>query len=625
MLGQTSVPARARLLLPLAALLAAGSAHAGGAAPTRRIAVRAAARVRPLAMRQRENDRAVTDLTAAKEAAEAQAKTEVDGWTDHELARAGWKPDQRDKAIKERARQIFSRTPQRALKARAIVGELLAAEAATADPAAQAELRARATEILRSADLDKTIAPERQLPGKVVRLLHKRAARLSERIPWLRRDSQGSPGTSDEAPDTVDPENSTVWQPRAAARGVTGAIIEGPWFKADKRPTRPKRTSVLALDGFRSLDSSGTHPSVEIVDPVTKIEWKLKFLGNKKINGEKYLSSDPVVSRLLWTMGYHTSPVYHMGVARVDPRAVLAAFHYRQRIGVRIKENNRLGLPPGKYGFSIFKMRNFVKEVVIEEPNQAPRTLTGEEAVTYLDQARKAPSMLDHVSYVTVEGVDVTYKGGDDISIGAFNHDDRQHIGKRELRALSIIQQSWLGGSDNKFSNVRLDVDPEDGKNELKHRISDTGAAMTTEAPNTFGWTVDVDPARARVHNDVNGYTVRAFDRTTRADTRWAVRQIAKLSEDQIRAAVASGSRSWPVVELYTEKLVARRDDLVKKAGLDKELGLLRPKGPRTRLSVSGSGSFTVHDESGKPRVVALGAGGFAVVNGVIVDDPGAQ
>jgi len=82
-------------------------------------------------------------------------------------------------------------------------------------------------------------------------------------------------------------------------------------------------------------------------------------------------------------MGFHTSPVFHMGAARVDPRAVLAAFHYRQRIGVRIKENNRLGLPPGKYGFSIFKMRNFVKDVVIAEPLKPLRTLTGEEAVAW--------------------------------------------------------------------------------------------------------------------------------------------------------------------------------------------------------------------------------------------------
>src|SRR5690349_8454786 len=182
MFRHTSVPASARLLLPLVALLAATPAHAGGAAPARRVTVRSGARVRSLATRQHENARAVTDLTAAKEAADAQAKAEVDGWTDQELARAGWKPSQRDKAIKERARQIFSRTPQRALKARMIVGELLAAEAASTDPAAQADLRARATEILRSAELEKTIAPERQLPGKVVRLLHTRAARLSQRV-----------------------------------------------------------------------------------------------------------------------------------------------------------------------------------------------------------------------------------------------------------------------------------------------------------------------------------------------------------------------------------------------------------------------------------------------------------
>jgi hypothetical protein len=150
--------------------------------------------------------------------------------------------------------------------------------------------------------------------------------------------------------------------------------------------------------------------------------------------------------------------------------------------------------------------------------------------------------------------------------------------------------------------------------------VSDSGASLGAADPNAVGWTVGIDPKGKWLHSDINGYTLRALDRTRLDDAKWAVRQIAKLSESQIMASVASGSKSWPVVVLYTEKLVARRDDLVRTFGLEKELGLLRPNGPDRHLSVSGAGSFTARDADGVDREIKVPAGDFKVVNGVLVD-----
>ena len=54
------------------------------------------------------------------------------------------------------------------------------------------------------------------------------------------------------------------------------------------------------------------------------------------------------------------------------------------------------------------------------------------------------------------------------------------------------------------------------------------------------------------------------------------------VTEDQIVACVATGAFSDDALAMYVEKLLARRDDLVKTFGLEGRFGLLRPNGPNT-------------------------------------------
>jgi hypothetical protein len=293
----------------------------------------------------------------------------------------------------------------------------------------------------------------------------------------------------------------------------------------------------------------------------------------------------------------------------MDPRALLAAFEHKPRVGIRISKTRKIGL-------SQYKMRNFVGYVMLT----SGKKLEGRAGYELLKRARSAPELLDNVKYVQVHDVDLALKEGGDTSIGPFNPDDAPHVDRREMRALSVIQQSWLLGGDIKPSNVRLDLDTEDGEIELVHRVSDSGASLGAADPNAVGWTVSIDPKGKWLHNDINGYTLRALDRTRVDDAKWAVRQIARLSESQIMASVASGTKSWPVAKLYTEKLISRRDDLVKTFGLEKELGLLRPHGADRHLNVSGAGSFMAKDADGVEREIKVPAGDFKVVNGVLQD-----
>ncbi len=602
-----------------AAPVAAPSVQAGTRARVAKRQKIATAKVAPLAVRQRENDAIISSLGRKKEQASDQAKREVATWNARKMAKTGWRPEQREKAVKEREKQLFTRTPRRILEAAEIVRGLLAQEAAAGSDIERGQLQAKQFEITRSAQNNKKMGLERQAFKKLRRILHKRLPRvtyaLGKVIPWLRRDTQFDPGLlasniAGEGPtDLLDPEDSTMWKKRKPERVAAYELNVGPWLKAEKRPTLPAEETVLTLDGFRNIDADGTHPSVYVEDPATNTEWKLKFQGEGRTNGNKYLTPDPVVSRLLYAMGYHTSVVYNGGPVKVDPRAVLAAFEHKPRVGIRIRKDKKIGI-------SGYKMRNFIGHVKLKNG----RVLRGMTGYALLARARKEPEILETIAYVQLKDVDLALKEGGDTSIGPFNPDDAPHVDRREMRALSVIQQSWLLGHDIKPSNVRLDVDQEDGGIELVHRVSDSGAALNTVDPNAIGWTVGIDTTGTRLHTDINGYTLRALDRTRLDDAKWAVRQLAQLSESQIMASVASGTTSWPVVKLYTEKLVSRRDDLVRTFGLEKELGLLRPNGPDRHLNVSGAGSFMAKDASGADKPINVPAGNYKVVDGRLVD-----
>jgi len=606
-----------------AAPLAASPAQAGALTRTRVVKkgkVARAGKVAPLAVRQRENDAIIAKLGRKKEKASEQAKREVAGWSARKLAKTGWRADQREKAVKEREKQLFTRTPRRMLEAAEIVRDLMVKEAAAVSSIEKSQLQAKQFEITRSAQLNKKMGLERQALKKLRRIMHKKLPRVSyalgKLVPWFRRDTQLDPNllasnleAGDAASDLRDPEDSTMWKDRKAEKVAAFELNVGPWLKPEKRPTLPSDETVLALDGFRNMDADGTHPSVYVEDPATGLEWKLKFQGEGRINGDKYISPDPVVSRLLYAMGYHTSVTYNQGTAKVDPRALLAAFEHKPRVGIRIRKDKKIG-------FSQYKMRNFIGHVKMKNG----RIVRGKAAYSLLKYARSEPEILERIAYVQVHDVDIALKEGGDTSIGPFNPDDAPHVDRREMRALSVIQQSWLLGGDIKPSNVRLDLDTEDGNVELVHRVSDTGASLGAADPNAVGWTVGIDPTGNWLHNDVNGYTLRALDRTRLDDAKWAVRQIGKLSESQIMASVASGTKSWAVARLYTEKLISRRDDLVKTFGLEKELGLLRPNGADRHLNVSGPGRFKAKDASGVERDIEVPAGDFKVVDGRLVD-----
>lgn len=576
----SALPVALLVVASLASATAPADASRGQrATPVRRVRP-ARQRVVPLAIRKQQNKALLEKLGAKEKAADQQARREVDAMSDLELAAFGFKPHQRELAFKARRGMIYTRNQRRMEEAGKTVDKLLALEEAAGNDGERAALRRTQAEVMRSGRLNRALGTEKNGPRLLKRALHMRAPWLSRFVPWLRRDTQWSPGSvaaniqapaGAQATDTLDPVDSTMWTRRKAERVTPESIAAGPWMKADKRPTLPAEGTVLELESFRSLDADGVHPSVFVTDPVTGTEWKVKFQGADA----GAISSEPVVSRLLYAMGYHSSPVYTAPSLRLSPHAVLAAYTHKQRVGIRIKENSFLSrwlrVKPGKYGRSPYKMRDQIVDL-----SYAGEVVSGPAAHELLVQARKNPAILEDIDYVTVRGVDLALKGeGGGESMGPFRPDDPQHVDRREMRALSIISASWLKGNDTRFNNLRLDVEDDDGQIELKHVFADAGAHLEGTRPESFGPEVDLDLTAPRLHDDTNRMTLHAYDRTTLDDARWAVRQIAALSPAQIRAAVKAGATDASAESYYTTRLIQRRNDLVKKVGLDKEIPAL--------------------------------------------------
>lgn len=164
------------------------------------------------------------------------------------------------------------------------------------------------------------------------------------------------------------------------------------------------------------------------------------------------------------------------------------------------------------------------------------------------------------------------------------------HKMRREFRGL-LLFNVWIHNTDVKEgenNKLLLKARP-DGQHDFFYLQQDQGFSLGHyfgEKPQDFMWQIV-----ELVNNDRVEFNYRTFQPTagfthvTWADARWMVRRIARLSRKQIEEAVEMGG--WPhrapfnYRQLMAEKLISRRNDMVKAFGLE---GDLAPDGTRIQL-----------------------------------------
>lgn len=158
--------------------------------------------------------------------------------------------------------------------------------------------------------------------------------------------------------------------------------------------------------------------------------------------------------------------------------------------------------------------------------------------------------------------------------LGAWDFKDVGRPGLRELRGLSLVQM-WLSNTDIKESANNRQLLKYHGGGEITrhHIISDLGfgfGAFFPELPELYPRTMVHATSRDSITlNYRSFYSTALKHNLTFADARWATRLIAALTREQLEEAVNIGA--WPVcvARIYVEKMVSRRNDLVKHLELE--------------------------------------------------------
>jgi hypothetical protein len=187
------------------------------------------------------------------------------------------------------------------------------------------------------------------------------------------------------------------------------------------------------------------------------------------------------------------------------------------------------------------------------------------------------------------------------------------HEHRRDLRALRVFS-AWLNHNDIRNGNNLDMFVKEDGREFIRHYLIDFGSTLGSDTAfpngNDVGYAHQIDFGEAgksllsfglyqphwrsqenRVHfTSIGNFTadkfkphqwksnfpIEAFQYMTDRDAYWAAKIVASFTDEQIRAAVATGELSDPgAAEYLTQQLIQRRDAVAReyfnrRAGLDK-------------------------------------------------------
>ncbi len=341
----------------------------------------------------------------------------------------------------------------------------------------------------------------------------------------------------------------------------------------------------------------GTHPGFEM--KCGKLKVKLKV--------EKR-QTEVFSSRVLHALGYNVSPNDPaFGVKVKYDRRILTEWNMRKDITTKIKA--LFGLVkvheikfqqyedpfayPGLAGAILTDGSRIssadLKKMIFKDPNiEKPET----------DPSNYNTEFESRVATLVYDGVNLQIDPKNEKSLGPWDFDTLDHPNRRELRGLGLIA-AWMSWFDVRWDNMRLKVVEKNGIKQLVHVLSDTGGVLDAnevqqsrlkkQNRDSFPWAFTLGEEEKEVQKKKRRFAIRseyqpyepvaAFDAMNYDDARWAGRMIAQLTEQQMIDAFMVGPRwSSAAIKLLVEKLITRRDTMVRHLGLKDEFPLLRPE-----------------------------------------------
>ncbi len=391
----------------------------------------------------------------------------------------------------------------------------------------------------------------------------------------------------------------------------------------------------------------GIHPSFEVSwhDSI----WKVKF--------DEEQSSGPFASRIYWALGFPVDSYDFAPTVKVRwDKRILTKFNARELNSTRVRLAHIpiVTVHPMRY-FDPFKYIGYamLKDGSKLSPEQL-RAACFPAAVPGKGRPELIKAMYDKafgkkIDFVVMYNASWTTKESENrVEVGSWDYNSLGHAKLREVRAMCVLD-AWLDNWDARWANNRLYIhETKDGAPQIMHVVSDLGALFGNssglvrrvngsvkinvyqDAPNDFNWTFTHSQPPGRSTVPIRGFMpdskVNPFAEMNIDDARWMARLIAQLSEQQIKEALIGSGYDAPRARLILEKLVYRRDRMIRDFGLSNEIKPLRETCVSRRFSYDPrvDGPFEVISLSGE-RHAARDTGEFVIRDGALVKSPAQQ
>jgi hypothetical protein len=353
--------------------------------------------------------------------------------------------------------------------------------------------------------------------------------------------------------------------------------------------------------------SSGTHAGFDVEGNGGR--FKIKF-------GD--LNSEPFTARIFFALGYHVNPTDYAPKIEIHyDRRMLRELHLRKPLNMRVA-------PLGIHVWTIqlqehFDPFDFIKTAVFKDSRQVSgaalkQMLFFDPNISHPEDspANFKTDVEAALDYLVMAPANVQPRDGPTQSIGSWEFGGLGNEDRRELRGMGLLA-AWLAWFDSRADNTKLRLVRDAKDVQLLHFVSDLGGGMGAgtgffsprgENPNELAWTFtapEIFRGRGRMTTPFRiehfkpTVSTPAFTEMTIDDAKWMARLIGQLTENQIRAALIASGYNDAASRLYLEKLISRRDKMIRDLKLESEIALLRPNGQNRDFSYTPSidGRFT--------------------------------
>jgi hypothetical protein len=387
----------------------------------------------------------------------------------------------------------------------------------------------------------------------------------------------------------IDPAPSPYWlRPKA--------ISEEDLYPGFGRDQFPHLENGLC-DYSAPKTSSGTHAGFDVEYQGER--FKIKF-------GD--LNSEPFTARIFYALGFHADPTDYAPLVKVRyNRRMLREFHLRKPLTIKITP---LGIHVGTVQLQThYDPFTFITTAVFKDGKQISGAALKQMLFTNPGLAHPEDSPENFrtnieasLDYLVMAPANVQPRDGPTQSIGSWDFGRLGHKNLRELRGAGLLA-AWLGWFDSRADNTKLRLVRDSEDVQLLHFFSDLGGGMGSgtglfsprgENPKDFPWTftspeIIRGPGRMttpfRIRHFRPTVPTAAFAAMTADDARWMARLIGQLTENQLRAALIASGYDNAEARLYLEKLISRRDQMIRDLQLQDEIPLLRSHAPNREFS----------------------------------------